>query len=582
MPTSPFSTVFCAPDRQELLALLSTAPEQWQHARVLKQNHGTTVTLVTLPTGAVVVKRHCVRTWRHWGDALLHGSAARRAWHGARLLQEHGFPVPRPLAVLEKRAGGIVQESLYCSAGLLTQVPLSVYWRAQRPHWSLRQRRVFLHALAGFLRAFHAAGLYAGDMRDENLLVEATEDDHWMFYLVDLDRIIRRARLGQRYRLKNLVQLDRTLGRSASASDRLFFLYQYLGTPLPPRSLRRALLRRLFRVRDHKDREYARRRVRQRAALVVAARTTATIHQLDSLPQHGIPITRAPISCCIVCFNEEANIRRCLESVKWCDEIIVVDSFSTDRTVEICRAYTAHIIQRAWPGYVEQKRFALAQATHEWVLNVDADEEVSPELRHEIIGVLQRNDAAVDGFYVPRLVYYLGYWWWRGWYPGYRLRLFRKAKVRWGGVNPHEKVELLHGQGDRLRGDLYHYTYKDISDHLRTLNRLTDVASREHALRAKRIGVSDLLLRPLWRFLRFYVVRGTFRNGVPGLFVAATSAFYVFLKYAKLWEYTVRHHDAQAQHSPCRPREELGRGGGPGVGTHPVSPPLGSSLHRSR
>jgi glycosyltransferase involved in cell wall biosynthesis len=269
---------------------------------------------------------------------------------------------------------------------------------------------------------------------------------------------------------------------------------------------------------------------------------------------------RAAISCCIVCFNEEANIRRCLESVKWCDEIVVVDSFSTDHTVQICEEYTSRIIQHAWPGYVEQKRFALAQAGYEWVLNVDADEEVSPDLQQEILGVLHRNDPAVDGFYISRLVYYLGRWWWRGWYPGYRLRLFRKTKVRWGGVNPHEKV-LLQGQADRLQGNIYHYTYDDIADHLRTINGLTDIASHELALRGKRASLWDVLFRPLWRFIRFYLLSGCIRDGKAGFFVSVTSAFYTFLKYAKLWEHnlvsktvskTNGHdtHKRQAGHSP--------------------------------
>jgi glycosyltransferase involved in cell wall biosynthesis len=275
-------------------------------------------------------------------------------------------------------------------------------------------------------------------------------------------------------------------------------------------------------------------------------------------------------------------MRRCLESVKWCDEIVVVDSFSTDRTVAICQEYTPRVIQRSWPGYVEQKRFALSQATHEWVLNVDADEEVSPGLRHEILLVLQRNDPAIDGYYIPRLVYYLGRWWWRGWYPGYRLRLFRKAKVRWGGVDPHEKV-LMRGQAGRLRGNLYHYTYEDVSDHLRALDGLTEVATRELALRGKRTRIADLLLRPFWRFLRFYVLGGVMREGIPGLAVAVTSAFYVFLKYAKLWERTtLNHEEPRVQHSSRRSGTELGRGRSAGVGAHSLSPPPGTSLGGGR
>jgi len=568
-------TVFCAPDRQELLQLVSCPPEQWTTARVLKHDRGTTVALLTLPTGAVVIKHHRLHTWRQWGDALWHGSPARRAWHGAQLLQARGFSVPRPLAAFEKRIAGTLRESWYCSEGLQTQSPLDVYWRNQQKHWTRRQRRAFLQSLAEFLRAFHTAGLYAGDMRDANLLVEDDGNAHWQFYLVDLDHVLHAERLSQKRRLKNLVQLERTLGRRARVSERLFFLYQYLGTPFPPRAQRRALLRRLLRLRERKDREYARRRARR--ALVPTGVVMPTGRGQAAL-QPARTHDHAPISCCIVCYNEEQNIRRCLESVKWCDELVIVDSFSSDRTVEICREYTSQVIQHAWPGYVEQKRFALAQATHEWVLNVDADEEVSPELRDEILAVLQRNDPAVDGFYVPRLVYYLGRWWWRGWYPGYRLRLFRKPKVRWGGVNPHEKV-LLRGQADRLRGNLYHYTYENISDHLQAIDGLTEIAARELALRGKHTRVPHLVLHPFWRFLRFYFLRGGIRDGIPGFFVAATSAFYVFLKYAKLRECTRTHDYGQAQDSARRPGEKLGRWRGSGAGSdnlpHPRRSPLG-------
>jgi glycosyltransferase involved in cell wall biosynthesis len=256
---------------------------------------------------------------------------------------------------------------------------------------------------------------------------------------------------------------------------------------------------------------------------------------------------RELLSCTIICFDEEANIRAALESVKWCDEIVVVDSFSRDGTVAICREYTDRIFQRAWPGFVEQKAFALAQATHGWVLNLDADERVSPALRREIEMVLQNPTA--DGYYIPRLVYYLGRWWWRGgWYPDHRLRLFRRDRVVWGGVDPHEKV-ILHGKSRRLRGPMLHYTYRDIADHLATINVFTGVAARELELRGQGTTLADLLLRPLWRFVRFYLMRRGFLEGLAGLFVAQSAAFYVFVRYAKLWEAT-HARDAAAAEPP--------------------------------
>jgi len=251
------------------------------------------------------------------------------------------------------------------------------------------------------------------------------------------------------------------------------------------------------------------------------------------------------VSCTIICCDEEENIRAALESVKWCDEIIVVDSFSSDRTLEICREYTDRIYQRPWPGFVEQKAFALDQARLPWVLNLDADERVSLDLRREIEEALRTPRA--DGYYVPRLVYYLDRWWRRGgWYPDYRLRLFRRDKAVWGGVDPHEKV-ILHGRTLRLRSPLLHYTYRDIADHLATINGFTGVAARELLLRGRTASRADLVLRPLWRFLRFYVLRLGFTQGFAGLFVAQSAALYVFAKYAKLWEATQAVHAARLQ-----------------------------------
>lgn len=581
MDSSQVQTIFCSSDLPDLAQLVSSPSIQWPQPHILKQDKGTTVTLITLAHHPIVIKHHKLRTWRQWGDSFLRGSPAQRSWAGAKLLQTQGFPTPRPLGVFERRSVGRVKESWYCSEGLLGQLPLDLYWRRQRSQWSLRQRRTFLHALADFLRSFHAAGLYAGDMRDANLLVKEKENGGWKFYLVDLDRVLHLPALNQERRLKNLVQLERTLGRSLQASDRLFFLYQYFGDALPAPQQRRKFIQRLLRLRNRKDREYTRRRNKQRQQQVKSLNLPPPVP--NTLPsQMEVREQRAPISCCIICFNEEANIRRCLESVKWCDEIVIIDSFSTDRTVSICREYTDFIIQRPWPGYVEQKRFALAQTTNEWVLNIDADEEASSSLQREIQLVLQRNDPAVDGFYIPRLVYYLGRWWRRGWYPGHRLRLFRKAKVRWGGVDPHEKV-LLRGQADRLHGDLYHYTYEDIRDHLRAVNGLTDVAVREHALRGKRTKVLDLLLRPLWRFFRFYFLRGTITYGVPGFFVAVTSAFYVFLKYAKLWEQTNSFaHSSPAQDSSYRSGKSMGGRRSSSQGINNLPTPVRPSLRRRR
>jgi glycosyltransferase involved in cell wall biosynthesis len=250
----------------------------------------------------------------------------------------------------------------------------------------------------------------------------------------------------------------------------------------------------------------------------------------------GILNVKVTISAIVVCFNEEENIARCLESLRWCDEIVVVDSFSTDRTVEICRKYTDNVIQRTWAGYREQKAFAHSQATQEWVFLVDADERVTDELRDEIQQAVKRDAGKYMGYAVPRLVFYLRRWWRRGgWYPDYTVRLFRRDRATWGGSDPHEKI-IVDGAVGRLRHPLEHFSYRDINDHMARINRFTSISSNELHKEGGKFRVSDALLRPPVRFLRSYIFKGGFREGFAGFYVAVTAAVYVFLKYAKLWE----------------------------------------------
>ena len=245
---------------------------------------------------------------------------------------------------------------------------------------------------------------------------------------------------------------------------------------------------------------------------------------------------RVPISVTVLTFNEEDRIRDCLESVKWADEIIVVDSLSTDGTLEIVKEYTDRIVQRPWPGYVEQKQFALEQATHEWLLNVDADERVSPELAQEIRNVVQQDDPSFAGWTMPRKTFYLGRWITRGgWYPDRKLRLVRRTKARWEGVEPHDRV-VVDGPVGRLRGDLHHLTYRDMADHLKRINRFTTAAAREMDERGKRFVRGHMLLNPIAKFLKMYLLRLGFLDGQAGFVIAVLSSYYVFLKYAKLWE----------------------------------------------
>jgi glycosyltransferase involved in cell wall biosynthesis len=249
------------------------------------------------------------------------------------------------------------------------------------------------------------------------------------------------------------------------------------------------------------------------------------------------------VSAIVVCFNEETHIGDCLRSLAWCDEIIVVDSFSTDRTVEICKQFTAHVFQRAWGGYRDQKAFAHSQATKEWVILVDSDERVPPELQHEIRESLASDRQAYAGYAVPRLVYYLKRWWWRGgWYPDYDVRLFRRDRATWGGKDPHEKI-LVQGTVRKLRHPLHHFTYRDMTEHLERINRFTSISARELRHAGHKARITDALLRPVARFLSSYFLKRGFLEGFAGLYVAITAAVYVFLKYAKLWELELEDED---------------------------------------
>ncbi len=243
------------------------------------------------------------------------------------------------------------------------------------------------------------------------------------------------------------------------------------------------------------------------------------------------------ITVCIICGNEESNIERCLKSVTWADEVLVVDSFSHDKTPEIARRYTPNVIQKAWLGYIGQKKFIAEMAKGPWVLFVDADEEISPTLRAEIEKKFSKPlPAEVHGFDCPRLVPYLGRWIRHGdWYPDTKLRLFKKAFGECGGKEPHDRVYVT-GTVQRLRGELFHYTYTDIEDQLATINRFSSISANTHDEEGRRVNVCDLIFRSIYRFVRGYVFKLGFLDGIPGLIVAKNVAFGTFAKYAKLWE----------------------------------------------
>jgi glycosyltransferase involved in cell wall biosynthesis len=241
------------------------------------------------------------------------------------------------------------------------------------------------------------------------------------------------------------------------------------------------------------------------------------------------------VSVTIITRDEAANIAAAIESVRWADEIVVVDSGSTDATVEIARRYTDRVVVRPWPGFVAQKNFAAEQARHDWILSIDADERVPPELAAEIQALLAGTPTAA-GYRIPRVTFHLGRWMRStDWYPDYQLRLYDRRRARWKGRLVHESVHT-DGLVERLRAELQHYPYRDIAHHLQTMDRYTTLAAQQLFEDGRRAGWIDLLVTPRLTFFRNYVLRGGFRDGMPGLVVSIMNSYYVGLKFAKLWE----------------------------------------------
>ena len=244
---------------------------------------------------------------------------------------------------------------------------------------------------------------------------------------------------------------------------------------------------------------------------------------------------RIPISACIITLNEEDRLGACLDSLDWCDELLVVDSHSSDATRELAAARGARVVERDWPGHVAQKEFAIRDAKHDWVFCIDADERVDPALCEAIEAARARGFEAATGYAVSRVSRYLGRWIRHGtWYPDWKLRLFDRRRGAWSGRNPHDRVEV-EGRVERLGGELLHEPYRHFEDHLKTIDSYTSIMAREMIEEGRSARFRDVVLRPPWRFFMFYVVKRGFLDGWRGLLLAYLAAHYVRLKYAKLW-----------------------------------------------
>ncbi|HSC26181.1 MAG TPA: glycosyltransferase family 2 protein [Vicinamibacterales bacterium] len=247
----------------------------------------------------------------------------------------------------------------------------------------------------------------------------------------------------------------------------------------------------------------------------------------------------------VITRNEAANIQAALESVSWADEIIVVDSRSTDATVEIARRYATRVEVHDWGGYSAQKNYAASLAANDWILSIDADERVTPELAREIRELMERGPTA-SGYRISRVTWYLGRWMYStDWYPDYQLRLYDRRSGKWNARRVHESVELRDRPGV-LKHQIQHYAYRDVSDHVTSIDHYTTLIAEQWLEEGRRTSLLAAIAHPPAAFLRNYVLRRGFRDGAAGFIVSALNAYYVFMKLVKLWE---------LQHGVSRSRE---------------------------
>jgi len=242
------------------------------------------------------------------------------------------------------------------------------------------------------------------------------------------------------------------------------------------------------------------------------------------------------LSVAIITYNEEKNIKRCIESVKGiADEIVVVDSLSTDKTCEIAKSLGAKVILQKFLGHIKQKQLAVDNCKNDWILSLDADEALSKELQNEIKELL-KEPLNYDAYKMPRLSFHLGRWIKHGgWYPDKKIRLFNRKKAYWGGYNPHDKV-IVNGSVGELKGDILHYVFKDLRHNVDTNNSYSSIMAEDLYKKGKKFSIIKLLLKPIGKFLEVYIYKRGFLDGMPGFIIAVGASYSMFLKFAKLWE----------------------------------------------
>lgn len=243
----------------------------------------------------------------------------------------------------------------------------------------------------------------------------------------------------------------------------------------------------------------------------------------------------AKISACIISFNEEKKIEDCLKSlVNVVDEIIVVDSLSTDNTLGIVAKYTDKIYHQKFLGHIEQKNLAVEKAGNDWILSLDCDERLSEELQQSILNVKQQLDNA-DAWCMPRKTFYVYRWLNHCWYPDIKTRLFNRNTSYWGGTNPHDHIITSGNNIVQLKGDIYHYSFNSISEHLKTIDSFTEIGAREIVRKNKKVTVFSPLTHASWTFIKLYFLKRGFLDGFAGLVVSVLSYMHVFTKYSKAY-----------------------------------------------
>ncbi len=245
----------------------------------------------------------------------------------------------------------------------------------------------------------------------------------------------------------------------------------------------------------------------------------------------------AKISACIISFNEEKKIEDCLKSLDGIvDEIVVVDSLSTDKTIEIASKYTAHIYHQKFLGHIEQKNLAVSKASHDWILSLDCDERLSGELKASILSMKEKLEEC-DAYQMARKTFYIYRWLNHCWYPDMKVRLFNKQQAFWGGTNPHDKVIVDSGKITRLQGDILHYSFDTVSSHIQTLDKFTEIGAKEIIKRGKRVTILSPFTHGFWMFFRMYFLKKGFLDGFAGLLASILSFVHVFVKYSKVLVY---------------------------------------------